>query len=281
MDEADLDDLLDDAFEDAAADEDEAMYEDDDEVDLDALLDDAADDVFTSVPASAPAAPVARPAAAPPSTPAATPAPNSSTRSSIGGGKVVGSRGGGGGSKVLKGTAGGDLGRLLLEAGLPAEAAGRWCQTMRVDAAAQQGLAGRQRPLSRAYRAWNDRRPPPSQSQAASGGKTGASNQGAAAEEGEEEGGGGEGFDTSGHVRATKLFGDVLQRATTRAKLKPAASNSVVAALHGKHANADLVAAVQRLYLEEVSRALKHLPQAPCPWFCPGSFSVLHVEGPL
>jgi hypothetical protein len=61
------------------------------------------------------------------------------------------------------------------------------------------------------------------------------------------------GWSNSAAHQATSMFGDTLQVAMTKAKFKSAAkANSVTAALHGKDADAQLVAALQKLYVDQV-----------------------------
>lgn len=119
--------------------------------------------------------------------------------------------------------------KTLSEAGLPAAVAQRWATSIIADQGAQVRLGG-QRPLSKAYKAWEEK------------------GYGVGVEEEDVEGGGWSGGSVAQKGRA--LFGDALQLAASKAKLKPKSAAQVTAALHGKDADRPVVDAIQRLYLE-------------------------------
>lgn len=139
--------------------------------------------------------------------------------------------------------------KQLADSGVPPGVATRWCEQIQADHASQ---ATRQRPFSRAYKAWSTKPGP-------TVGRRGV----ATAQQPPPTGVG------SPQQRvppaAAALFGDVLQKAVVRAKLADQGqTNAVVAAVHGKDANAELVAAVQKLYLRQVVRdALPRLRADP------------------
>mmetsp|Transcript_25687 Transcript_25687/g.52678 ORF Transcript_25687/g.52678 Transcript_25687/m.52678 type:complete len:266 (+) Transcript_25687:102-899(+) len=234
MDDSFFDNLLDDALEETtgwgdpskvtdAADDtggNDDMYGDGD-IDLDALLDDATEDVFANTPPPAVVPPVSSSSARPPVSNTQAPTTAVSLPSN-------------------------PMSRTLLNAGLPPALAARWAATMTGDQAVQV-RAQSQKPFSRAYKAWSE-----SGYAAAKDGK-------AAEDDGEPEEGGEKaasgGWSNSAANRAVSLFGDTLQVATTNAKFKSAAkANSVTAALHGKDADGELVAALQKLYVDQVIR---------------------------
>ena len=67
-------------------------------------------------------------------------------------------------------------------------------------------------------------------------------------------GGGGGGISSSAEAaKVGALFNDVLQRATTQARLPtPEKNKAIISAVHGKDADTKLVEHVQRLYLKQV-----------------------------
>lgn len=132
--------------------------------------------------------------------------------------------------------------KQLTEAGLPPSVAHKWADLIIADTAVQT-RASAQRPFSRAYKAWAEKGYDQSDSH----------DKGAAAdsEEGEDVGPGFAGG--SAAHRAAMLFGDTLQNAAILAKFKSTApANAVTAALHGKDADVSMVAALQKMYLEQV-----------------------------
>jgi hypothetical protein len=101
-------------------------------------------------------------------------------------------------------------------------------------------------PFSRAYKAW---------SESGYASKDGEVDQ-LDGDGGDEDGGkaSGGGWSNSAAHRAASMFGDTIQVAVTKSQFKSTAkANSVTAALHGKDADAELVSALQRLYVEQVS----------------------------
>lgn len=137
------------------------------------------------------------------------------------------------------------MSRSLLDAGLPPAVVARWADTINGDKAVQ-ARAQQQKPFSRAYKAWSE----------SGSGKAGVKSGGGGGAEDEDEPDGkatAGGWSNSAAHQATSMFGDTLQVAMTKAKFKSAAkANSVTAALHGKDADAQLVAALQKLYVDQV-----------------------------